>query len=533
MINLDFLNSFSARMNVIAPANVFFVKVANSVRFNEYITSEELLNISWAGICYLHEKTLTKEGISLSDMARFIEIICLEMYDKDLGVVSKEIAKFLLLEVGLNEGNLLEIKTYDFEKRASIKKTIKLIDDYIGASGENRYKLSNQGSDFLFRTNEVEQHLQISMKQIYTKELIKRREFNQAYNVARELLEDCLYQVQSIEAFMFRLKTNILNVDVGEYGKIIDEIFKTIEEQKEEYDIILDMIKECEEEFRRLGYYDKKVEGFKRVKELLECIIKEHDNVYLKRFEISDVYEEAIHNLMEVSMNKRYDIREDILGPIISGVDMSNLFSLLTPLLGVKQPRYININDLYKPQLIIEENEEDAETEYKTLEEDTAAIEKANKEKESIQKLYIEIVENLIEFGISRRGSVYTVSEFINELKIKKSKILKSKNLTVFFKVITVLYGNEVDERENILSNAKELDVTFNLASVLKKVAEMNPVYRDVRSISVYMGENEFTYTQIATKGDESIEEIYEITDFEIKIDLMEGTKLCIKKKMC
>ena len=61
----EFLEGFDKRMNTIGSISSFIIKLINTQKFKDILSQSELINLAVAVLCFLLEKTLTREGATI------------------------------------------------------------------------------------------------------------------------------------------------------------------------------------------------------------------------------------------------------------------------------------------------------------------------------------------------------------------------------------------------------------------------------------------------------------------------------------
>ena len=106
----DFLDNFQNRMKNISASALLHKSVvykdtlSSTFGFTEY---DEQLNLIYALLKYIMDKSLKEEDCTLDDMAIFLEEINLEYFKKDIKRETYvKLANFIVNEIVLNDGNM-------------------------------------------------------------------------------------------------------------------------------------------------------------------------------------------------------------------------------------------------------------------------------------------------------------------------------------------------------------------------------------------------------------------------------------------
>lgn len=192
------------------------------------------------------EKSLVEETCTKNDVTGFIRRLEIDYLKK--GIQDEEymeIADYLIKDCLQNGGVPHYFKTYNFETEKEEKINVKLIDDRrVIYESENVYSyyMTPQGYRFMFNTLDIEDAMQVSIEQFKLNLSIKKRNFNAARNNVDSLFNISKTQLQRMNYFIKRVKEDIGSASIDEYEKIYSNTFSTIDEQKEGYDNLYELI---------------------------------------------------------------------------------------------------------------------------------------------------------------------------------------------------------------------------------------------------------------------------------------------------
>ena len=539
----EFLEGFDKRMNTIGSISSFIIKLINTQKFKDILSQSELINLAVAVLCFLLEKTLTREGATILQVKDFINYVVNDCYIKDKkntmdlenneeqrvpieDAVILDIARFIIRDVFMNGGEYYSFEIFNFDKNKGEVKNFQLVKDKIDRNNELKYILSDLGNDFLLRTKEIDQHLQITMKQIVTKEFIKRKDFKGANDVAKELLTAIHMEKQIIDNFIDRVKTsNILSIEKNEYKNRIDGIFNTLEEQKYEFDNIIELLNDAEKEFISLGQYDDKIKDFKITKETLSNIRNEHSKLFEKRYLADTSYEDALNNAMLIGLTKRFDFNETIIEPVKNNIEfLENIVCILRPLLSVNMPKHFNIFTAFEEQQIVKEEGEKDSKELEVIE-DTTYVNSKELEAKELKVRYFKSLQLILDYCIENNGQVVELRQLYNSLtSSQKEYFIEDDNGQVFFKMILCLYSPEVYYGSELLEKESFKDENFNLSNIFKELCENEPKYKKIYSFEVFNNnpKDKITLQAESEKNEDGITRRitreFEITNYKFKV---------------
>lgn len=523
----DFLKGFDSRMKVIGSISSFVIKLINSQRFKDRLEQSEMLNLSVAVLCYLLEKTLTKEGVTILEIRDFIYWTVNDCYGKDISKEEcLELSRFLVRDVFMNGGEYYGLDVYNFEDRRFVHKNFQLLKDKIDSEGSLRYILSDLGNDFLIRTKEIDQHLHMSMQQIIAKEFIKRKDFMNANEVAKEMLMAVYSEKEQVESFIDRIRTSdILTVNIDEYKERLDGIFSVLESQKTEFEAIITLVDQSERDFLELGTYDRKVEELRIVKDTLNKVRHEHIVLLGMRFNVDEAYEEAIVNAMAVGLERRFDFNDTIMNPVRNNPELlESVTGLLRPLFKVDIPKSYNMFKAYQEQQMLK-GETKEKVEGMDLKIDSDFIEEKRRLKEERHKKHLESLKIILDSCMNHEGEEIELINIINEMNIStRIRLIDEDEDKVFLKLTTFLFTGRTLYLNEMLSLEKKDDDSLTVPGLFKDLCEMDYRYRTILSLNVYkdfgtqdieiLGETE----KLKRGKNYELERNYTITNYKFKV---------------
>ncbi len=529
----EFLKDFDKRMNTIGAISSFVTKLVDTQRVSnkikENFTLDELINISVAVLCYLLEKTITREGATILQIRDFIKELISIYYKKELdNETVLDITRFLIRDVFMGGGEHYKLDVINFEKNSLETKYYQLVKDKVDKNNTLFYVLSDLGNDIMLRTKEVDQHLQITMKQIITKEFIRRKDFKGANAIAKDLLIAINMERQIIDNFIDKVKTsNILNIEKNEYRERIEGIFSTLTEQKNEFENIIDLLNESEKEFINLGQYDSKIKDFKITKDTLNQIRKEHNELFEKRYTADEAFEEALNNAMSIGLTKRYDFNETIMEPIGKNIVLlENILHLFRPLLSINVPKYFNIFKAFdKQQLYGDETNNNHN--YLDLTEDTSSTDYKDKMIIDVNEKYVECLKLILDYCLENEGKEVDFEGLYNSFTKKQvESLIEKDDGQTLFKVVTLLYTAEVYDIDELLTRETVKDENFSIATTFKELCLKDNKYNNISTFEVTTKVSKEN-TIIIAKTEKVIDGVFrkitkefEITNYNFKVVL-------------
>lgn len=243
----EFLKDFHRRAEIIAIVDFITTRVARKTKLREFeFDASETINLVMLVLCFIMEKSLVEEACTKNDVANFIRRLDAEFLKKNIPDEEYlQIVDYIIKDCLQNSGIPHYFSTFNFESNREEKINVKLIDDKrisIGNDNVYTYYMTPQGYKFMFNTLEIEDALKVSIEQFKLNLSIKKRNFNAARNNADSLFNISKTQIQRINYFIKRVKEDIGSAGIDEYEKIYNSTFSSIDEQKEGYDNLYELI---------------------------------------------------------------------------------------------------------------------------------------------------------------------------------------------------------------------------------------------------------------------------------------------------
>jgi hypothetical protein len=364
-LTYEFLKNFHRRAEIVAIVDFITTRVSRKVKLKDYgIESDKSINLVMLVLCFIMEKSLVEDTCTKNDIAGFIrrlEIVFIQksIQDEDYIVIADYIIKDCLQ----NNGVPHYFKTFNFETNKEEKINVKLIDDkriHLGNESFYSYYMTPQGYKFMFNTLEIEDSLQVSIEQFKLNLSIKKRNFNAARNNVDSLFNISKTQIQRINYFIKRVKEDIGNAGIEEYEKIYNNTFLSIDEQKEGYDNLYDLINKVENSILENDntvisqeILKKEIEDILYIKGKLKFIINEQSNLLLKQQELQKIYNDAVDNMLFIGFENRLNFEEHVAKKVEDNPELLfPLIKILRPLFKPEMNKIFNINKALKEQRI-------------------------------------------------------------------------------------------------------------------------------------------------------------------------------------
>ncbi len=361
----DYLKDFHRRAEIVAIVDFITTRVSRKTRFREYeLDVSEAINLVMLVLCFIMEKSLVEESCTKNDVAGFIRRLDIDYLKKSIPDEEYlNIADYLIKDCLQNSGIPHYFTTYNFEAGREEKVNVKLIDDRrvsVGNESVYSYYMTPQGYKFMFNTLEIEDAMKVSIEQFKLSLSIKKRNFNAARNNVDSLFNISKTHIQRINYFIKRVKEDIGSAGIEEYEKIYNSTFSSINEQKDGYNNLYELIGKAENsilESNQSGIdketLNKEIENIAYIKGRLKLLINEQSNLLLKQQELQKIYNEAVDNILYIGFENRLNFEEAVTKKMEENPALAYpLIKVLRPLLRPGPDKLFNLGKALKEQRI-------------------------------------------------------------------------------------------------------------------------------------------------------------------------------------
>ncbi len=520
----EFLKDFHRRAEIIAIVDFITTRVARKTKLREYeFDASETINLVMLVLCFIMEKSLVEEACTKNDVANFIRRLDAEFLKKNIPDEEYlQIVDYIIKDCLQNSGIPHYFSTYNFEANREEKINVKLIDDkriLIGNENVYTYYMTPQGYKFMFNTLEIEDALKVSIEQFKLNLSIKKRNFNAARNNADSLFNISKTQIQRINYFIKRVKEDIGSAGIEEYEKIYNSTFSSIDEQKEGYDSLYELISKVESSIVednsggiQKEALKKEIEDIFYIKNRLKFIINEQSNLLLKQQQLQKIYNEAVDNILYIGFESRINFEDVVMKRLEENPDLSYpLIKVLRPLFMPDTNKFFNIKMALSEQRI-------AMTEMYSEGSNILMNERYFGRFESerdirirdVNNKYIDIFEIICKHTLENSEKEILLSTLINELKQEYVRFVP--DLKILTNVLLQLCNiKQVDfktikgqKNKTVFSPSEAFDIKYCVLELLNR----DKRYDGIKSLKILLSRNKKVF--IAEKPlDENSDEFF------------------------
>ena len=502
----EFLKDFHRRAEIIAIVDFITTRVARKTRLREFeFDASETINLVMLVLCFIMEKSLVEEACTKNDVANFIRRLDAEFLKKNIPDEEYlQIVDYIIKDCLQNSGIPHYFSTYNFEANREEKINVKLIDDKrvtIGNDNVYTYYMTPQGYKFMFNTLEIEDALKVSIEQFKLNLSIKKRNFNAARNNADSLFNISKTQIQRINYFIKRVKEDIGSAGIEEYEKIYNSTFSSIDEQKEGYDSLYELISKVESsivEGNNGGIHkealQKEIEDIFYIKNRLKFIINEQSNLLLKQQQLQKIYNEAVDNILYIGFENRINFEDVIMKRLEENPGLSYpLIKVLRPLFMPATNKFFNIKMALSEQRIALA---ETHSEGSNILMNERYFGRFESERDirirDVNNKYIDIFEIICKHTLENPGKKTSLSTLINELNQEYMRFVP--DLKILTNVLLQLCNiKEVDfktikEQKNktVFSPSEAFDIKYCVLELLNR----DKMYDGIKSLKILLSRN-------------------------------------------
>lgn len=532
---IHFLEGFEKRMEMVGVVESIVNRKNRNMELERLFSDHDFISLVFSVLLYIMEKTLSEDSdCDREHILKFIAKILPPYYGLHLDINRMDrLTNYIIKNVLQNEGMTYHFQAIDYENHSRKKITVRLITDHVlevDGGYKITYSLTDQGYDFLFRTKEVDQEIQMTIEELKLKELIKRKNFKKAYDQSLNLIQMVRQKKKEIQIFMMKIKENIHDVEIDAFEKLINSTYNLL---NEEYDLlsgIMDMSHQSEDRIRqeyessqKLDESLKKAQSeIKQINHNIKTTLSEQKDLILSRQSLSKVYIETIGDSFVYSLENRYDLEDVILKQMEKHVDLTEKFwQLVNPLFMPNVYKNMNIRSLYEPQGMIKLAKEEKTNfiEDEDLSEDNEKERIAN-----INAIYVEILDYLLRVALDHQGEC-KLEDMIESLKADQARFNRFIEERLLFTTLLKLYDIgvvdirqwRVCEHQVVMNLSEEFNLEYCLYQLLEQYAYMD----HVSQFALLKRDNDLIEVELTRtiKDDLNVIEKIELSNFTIRVE--------------
>lgn len=501
------MKDFHRRAEIVAIVDFLTARISRKQKFRDYgFDNSQAVNLVMLVLCFIMEKSLLEETCTKNDIAAFLRRLDIDYFKKNIEDEEYlNIADYLIKDCLQNGGIPHYFTTFNFERNEEEQINVKLIDDKrvsVGNDMAYSYYMTPKGYKFMFNTLEIEDAMQVSIEQFKLSLSIKKRNFNTARNSVDNLFNISKTQIQKINYFIKKVKEDIGSSGIEEYEKIYNSTFSSIDEQKQGYDNLYELIGTVGNSIRDSiqGQIDKEVlkqeaQNVSYIKNRLKLIISEQSKLLLKQQELQKIYNEAVDDILYIGFENRLNFEESVIKRIEENPDLSfPLIKILRPLFKPEIDKIFNIQKALKEQKI--QNDETVSESNNILMSDKyfSKLESENDIRiRNANERYLDIFEIICKHTDASIDGQILLSKLIQESKDEYNRLVPDlKTLTNVLLQLSNLKEVKFMEikkqkEKTVFNPSEEFDIKYCVLGLLNR----NTYYHRITSLKILLSRTE------------------------------------------
>lgn len=531
----NYLDGFNMRMEIVGIVESIVNRKNRNMELERLFKDYDFINLVFSVLLYIMEKTLSEDSdCDREHILKFIDAILPEYYGLQLDNVQlAQLTDYVIKNVLQNEGVAYHFNTINYTNRTRENITIRLIADRVqevNGSYKITYSLTDQGYDFLFRTKEIDQEIQITIEELKLKELIKRKNFKKAHDQSQNLIQMVRQKKKEIQIFMTKVKENIHSVDIEEFEKLMNSTYELLTEEYDLLSEIMDMAGKSEEKIRQEYELNQKLDEslkkaqaeIKQINKNIKATLSEQKDLILSRQSLSKLYIETIGDSFLYSLENRFDIDEFIIKRMEQQIDrIEHFWKLVNPLFMPNLNKNLNVRSVFEPQGMIKLEEEEKEN---VMEQEVLSEDNEQAKIERINDTYVELLDYLLSF-VLQSNNESSLENIIGSLKASPVPFHRFVEDRLLFTTVLKLYDigviNLSQWRARGDKAVMNLSEEFNLEYCLYQLQSKQEYFNSLGKIEIVKDGNhvfEVEVNRSVAEGLTVVEKI-EMSNFKIKVE--------------
>ena len=340
-------------------------------------TVDRQMNVLFAVLLYIKEKSLLEEPCTESDVAMFLKDILMRGYGINASSQKAfNVSRIILQDILANRGSLMEFPVTDFNHGGDTPETMRFLETSgVEVDGRQRvsYRLSEDAYLLIFSGKEIPDQLQMNMHTYIMGQHLRAQSYGSALAEGKELLDRARARRIFTENEVLSLRRNphayrsadlirTCNTNIESYHEIagnLKQYRQLVEKQIEDF---------AGSNLTRSQLDDKQEASLANLKSLnryLEKIETEIGRLVIAQERLKNAYLEETMSQLDVFRSRTISLKDNVLAPALKNPDILNgIADILHPML-IK-----NIDKVFNPQMAFDMRDITPEEEEKDTEDD-------------------------------------------------------------------------------------------------------------------------------------------------------------------
>ncbi|NLK27221.1 MAG: hypothetical protein GX306_02590 [Clostridiales bacterium] len=500
-MDLDFLKNFTKRMKNIGSYGLLFKNSIPKGTWKQYGIENifEQTNLIFSVLLYIMEQSLKDEYCTMDDIGNFIDVINVTWFKKPLSYDQcKELGEFIVNVILCDEGRAMYFQGFDYDEGVYKEIHISFIGNKVvyidGDVRRTSYYLTDDGYNLVLSTLEIESNMKLTIQEMIFKLQMEKASYDKAIDTIKQIFNLLRIQLQKMQEAMRKIRQNALTFSVTEYGQILEDNLSTIDETKKKLggykEHVRNLVEGLEQQdihIEKLGQEEEdNLKHLKIIEAYINRTLDEFQKILSTHFDLKSMYTKELEALSQMSLIKRFSIRNDLYDPILQNPDNLDCLDIfLRPLFNRDVDKIYNIGKAFEYQRSIKLREYEESEVLEDFDEETWLKERQLKLEKKL-KVYKDSLLCILRYTYQYKSvSLQKIQEFMTEEDINTL----IPNLEIFREIMIELIKNRVfcfddlrKEREEHF--ADKID-GFQINLCLLELIEEQEELKGIRSLEV------------------------------------------------
>lgn len=515
-MELDFLKNFTKRMKNIGSYGLLFKNSIQKGTWKQYgiDTIFEQTNLIFTVLLYIMEQSLKDENCTMDDIGNFIDVINITWFKKPLSYEQcKELGEFIVNVILCDEGRAMYFQGFDYDEGNYKEIHISFIGNKIvyidGDVRRTSYYLTDDGYNLVLSTLELESNMKLTIQEMIFKLQMEKASYDKAVDTIKQIFNLLRIQLQRMQEAMRRIRQNALMFSVTEYSQILEDNLTTIDETKKKFGGYKEHVRNLVEGLEQQDIHIKKLgqkeadnlKNLKIIESYISRALDEYQKILSTHFDLKSMYTKELEALSQISLIKRFSIRQDLYDKVLKEPDyLDRLDLFLRPLFNRDMDKTYHIGKAFEYQKRIQAREIEESEVLENFDDETWLEEQKEKLEQKL-KVYKDSISCILQYTYHYKSlSLQKLKEVMTE----EDRKLLIPNLEIFREVMVELIKNGkfhfvelLQEREeHFLDRANGFQINLCLLDIIDEQEQ----YKRIKSLEV-------------TRVDEGIVEFINVVD--------------------
>lgn len=353
----DFLKQFDKRMRFVGRFAVILSNIVRKSFYKDYgFENDESINVTFAVLLFIMEKSLREEMCTIDDIATFIDKMNIDIWHREKLIGGqRDFADKIINDVLTNNGAQMTFTCDSYDTDKSVERVIRIIGnkpDY----DENKvrrtsYYLTEDGYSMLFSTLEVESSMRFTIDEMIFKIQMDKKDYEKAAESIKGVFSDIRAQAQKIKDNMMRIRQDALSYSIDDYKEILSGDMETLKKSQKEFEAYRENVSKRKEELKSIGINERDLDekeinnlmSLETIEDYLMRSLTEQQKIIGLHFDLKNLYDRELEALSELRYIKRFSLRNEVYDKVIKNPEaLSDIGIFMRPLFTRKPDKIYN-----------------------------------------------------------------------------------------------------------------------------------------------------------------------------------------------